>query len=151
MRLVTDSGGAGKFRGAPGSEIVFGPARGTMQAFYFADFGHFAPGGVLGGADGSLAAIAKVDADGTETPKPVIGDVELSPGEWVRGFESGGGGYGDPLERDPEAVRRDVLDRWVSLDAARDQYGVVLRGDLEECEIVVDRTATEQLRRQLRS
>jgi N-methylhydantoinase B len=151
MRLLPDSGGAGEFRGAPGSELVFGPSRGIMQAFYFADFGHFPPGGVLGGAAGSLAEIAKIEADGSETPKPVIGDVELVPGEWVRGRESGGGGYGDPLARDPEAVRRDVLDRWVSVEAARDKYGVVLTGDLEECRIEVDSAATELLRRQLRA
>lgn len=147
LRLLPDSGGAGKFRGAPGSEIVFGPARGTMQVFYFADFGHHPPAGVLGGAHGSLATVAKIEADGSENPTPVIGDIELVPGEWVRGFESGGGGYGNPLERDPEAVRLDVLDRWVSQDAARDQYGVVLSGSVADCALEVDAESTEQLRR----
>jgi N-methylhydantoinase B len=146
LRLLTDSGGAGEFRGAPGSEIVFGPARGTMQAFYFADFGEFPPGGVLGGSDGSLATVSKINADGSETPKPVIGDVELVPGEWVRGLESGGGGYGDPLERDPDAVRRDVLDEWISLEAASEQYGVVLVGDASDLSLAVDPAATEELR-----
>jgi N-methylhydantoinase B len=151
LRLVTDSGGAGKFRGAPGSEIVFGPSRGTMQAFYFADFGHFPPRGVLDGADGSLATVAKLEADGGETPKAVIGDVQLAPGEWVRGFESGGGGYGDPLERNPDAVRLDVLDRWVSIQAAREQYGVLLVGSVEDCALEVDALATEALRRRRRA
>ena len=150
LRLLADSGGAGTFRGAPGSEIVFGPARGTMQVFYFADFGHHPPAGVLGGAHGSLATVAKIEADGSENPTPVIGDVELVPGEWVRGFESGGGGYGNPLERDPEAVRLDVLDRWVSQDAARDQYGVVLSGSVADCALQVDAESTEQLRRRRR-
>jgi N-methylhydantoinase B len=150
LRLLADSGGAGEFRGAPGSEIVFGPARGTMQAFYFADFGQFPPAGVLGGSDGSLAAIAKIEADGTEVAKPVIGDVELQPGEWVRGLESGGGGYGDPLDRDPEAVRVDVLDRWVSSEAARSVYGVVVIGTADEGALEVDAAATEEQRRRLR-
>jgi len=122
-----------------------------MQAFYFADFGHFPPRGVLGGGDGSLAAVAKIESDGAETPKPVIGDVELVPGEWVRGFESGGGGYGDPLERDPEAVRRDVLDRWVSNESAREQYGVVLTGSVEDADLAVDGKATAALRQRLRA
>jgi N-methylhydantoinase B len=149
LRLLPDSGGAGEYRGAPGSEIVFGPARGTMQAFYFADFGHHPPAGVLGGHDGSLAEVAKIEADGTKVPRPVIGDVTLMPGEWVRGLESGGGGYGDPLDRDPEAVRRDVLDCWVSAGAAREHYGVVLVGHGASLE--VHEHATDALRGHLRS
>jgi N-methylhydantoinase B len=148
LRLLTDSGGAGEFRGAPGSEIEFGPARGTMQAFYFADFGHFPPAGVLGGGDGSLAAVSRSSADGSEEPVPVIGDVLLEPGESVRGLESGGGGYGDPLDRDPEAVRVDVLDGWVSVNAARDLYGVVVTVDDRSAEI--DSVATDEQRRRLR-
>jgi N-methylhydantoinase B len=144
LRLITDSGGAGRFRGAPGGEVVFGPARGTMAVFYFADFGHHAPAGVLGGADGSLATVEKVDVEGAHTRHPTIGDVELSPGEWVRGLESGGGGYGDPLERDPGAVLEDVRERWVSVAGAEADYGVVL---LErDGAISVDLAATAQAR-----
>jgi N-methylhydantoinase B len=149
LRLVPDSGGAGRFRGAPGSEIVFGPSRGTMQVFYFADFGQNPPAGVLGGHAGSLAAVAKIDANGGETPKPTIGDVELAPGEWVRGLESGGGGYGDPLERDPEAVRLDVLERWVSVQGARADYGVVFDGSAEAGDLPVDVAATAALRNRM--
>jgi N-methylhydantoinase B len=53
----------------------------------------------------------------------------------------GGGGWGDPLERDPESVRWDVLEEFVSESAAREQYGVVLREDLS-----VDAAATRALR-----
>ncbi len=151
LRLLPDSGGAGRFRGAPGSEVVFGPARGTMQVFYFADFGHHPPVGVLGGADGSLAAVEKIDREGTAAPKPTIGDVELATGEWVRGLESGGGGYGDPLDRDPDAVRLDVLDRWITLGAAQDDYGVVLTGSADGEDLAVDLAATESLRSQIRA
>ncbi len=151
LRLLADTGGAGEFRGAPGSEIVFGPARGTMQAFYFADFGERPPAGVLGGAPGSLATVAKIDRDGRETGEPTIGDVELAPGEWVKGVESGGGGYGDPLERDPEAVRRDVLDGWVSLARAANDYGVVLSGSRDGFDLAVDWAATEQARARFRA
>jgi N-methylhydantoinase B/oxoprolinase/acetone carboxylase alpha subunit len=150
LRLLADSGGAGEFRGAPGSEIEFGPARGTMQVFYFADFGANPPGGALGGGDGSLASVAKIDREGAVTDTPVIGDVVLATGERVRGHESGGGGYGDPLDRDPEAVRRDVLDRWVSPRAARDVYGVSLTGNPEELDLAVDEAATATLRARMR-
>jgi N-methylhydantoinase B len=148
LRLLADTGGAGRFRGAPASEVIFGPARGTMQAFYFADFGQTPPAGVLGGKPGSLATVTKIDRDGRETGVPTIGDVTLDTGEWVRGLESGGGGYGDPLERDPAAVLVDVLDGWVSRDAAESEYGVVLTGSADG-ELRLDLTATQALRARL--
>jgi N-methylhydantoinase B len=58
----------------------------------------------------------------------------------------GGGGWGDPLERDPAAVRSDVQEDFVSVRSAREHYGVVLRGDLS-----VDDAATVQMRNALRS
>jgi N-methylhydantoinase B len=146
LRLLPDSGGAGRFRGGPASEIVFGPSRGTMQAFYFADFGEHPPAGVHGGAPGSLARVQRIAADGTAQDEPVIGDVELEPGEWVRGLESGGGGYGDPLDRPAEAVLADVLEGWVSAGAASDVYGVVLTGDPGGIEFSIDEAATQELR-----
>jgi len=59
---------------------------------------------------------------------------------------SGTGGYGFPLERDPEAVLRDVRDDFVSLDAAREQYGVTIDPHTRQ----VDKRATERLRRKRR-
>jgi N-methylhydantoinase B len=53
----------------------------------------------------------------------------------------GGGGWGDPFERDPELVRADVLEELVSREAAREQYGVVLRDDL-----TIDEAETNALR-----
>ena len=63
----------------------------------------------------------------------------------------GGGGFGSPLERDPEAVREDALDEYVSVEAARERYGVVLTGSVEACDLEVDRDATESLRARLRA
>jgi N-methylhydantoinase B len=54
----------------------------------------------------------------------------------------GGGGYGDPLERDPEAVRQDVWDGRVSMRLAQEQYGVVL----EAPGLIIDHQATQHLR-----
>ena len=56
----------------------------------------------------------------------------------------GGGGWGEPLERDAERVRWDVLEEFVSKEAARDSYGVVLREDLS-----VDQAGTRDLRRKV--
>ena len=54
----------------------------------------------------------------------------------------GGGGWGDPLERDVEAVLDDVWDEYVSIDAALRDYGVVITGSLEEMTLAVDLEAT---------
>jgi N-methylhydantoinase B len=65
---------------------------------------------------------------------------------------AGGGGFGDPLERDPERVKEDVVDGYVSLGRARLDYGVVLRElDRELSEYELDREATEHERAQIRA
>ena len=63
----------------------------------------------------------------------------------------GGGGWGDPLERDPEAVREDVLDEYVSMRGARFDYGVVFAGSVEDLDLSVDGPATRELRAQMRA
>ena len=62
----------------------------------------------------------------------------------------GGGGFGDPLEREPERVLDDVLDELVSQEAAARDYGVVIAGDPEACDLRVDPAETERLRAELR-
>jgi len=147
VRLLSDTGGPGRFRGAPAGEIVYGPKRDPIAVFYFADFAQNAAQGVWGGLPGSLARIVKVERDGSETPRPAIGDTTLTLGEWIKGEEAGGGGYGDPLQREPERVRKDVLENWVSMERARDVYGVILTGSGEG--MSVDGSATVALRSQL--
>jgi N-methylhydantoinase B len=58
----------------------------------------------------------------------------------------GGGGWGDPLTRDPQAVLDDVLDEYVSVEGAERDYGVVLTGSLEDLTLAVDQEATRELR-----
>ncbi len=148
-RLLADSGGAGRHRGGPASEVVFGPASAPMMAYYFADGAAHPPAGVRGGAAGRAASAAILRADGSREEISPLGGSELAPGEWIVGVECGGGGYGDPLERDPALVAEDVRERWVTEAAARDAYGVVLEqgpdGDLQ-----VDGDATRALRAALR-
>jgi N-methylhydantoinase B len=73
-----------------------------------------------------VASVTHIAADGSEHPLPAIGDITLEPGEWLRGCEAGGGGYGDPLARDPARVLADVNEGWITPDAARAAYGVTL-------------------------
>ena len=61
----------------------------------------------------------------------------------------GGAGFGQPLLRDPEAVKEDVLDEYVSPEAARAKYGVVLTGSLEDYTLAVDHEATRALRAEM--
>ena len=75
---------------------------------------------------------------GAHHPVPVNAEVIVRTG--------GGGGWGDPLERDPQAVRADVREELVSREAALAHYGVVLRDDL-----TLDESATNRRRDQLRS
>ncbi len=81
--------------------------------------------------------------DGIEKDVPSIGDVELEAGECLGHRLSGGGGYGNPLEREPELVREDALARFISFDRAREVYGVAFTSEVltDELEIDVDETA----------
>ena len=71
------------------------------------------------------------------------GLTQLKPGDVVTMDAAGGGGYGDPLERDPELVESDVREGYVSVEAARDEYGVVIDPET----LKVDLAATRELRR----
>ncbi len=149
LRLLTDSGGAGRQRGGPASELIFGPRATPMRVFYLADFARHPAQGVDGGRAGVAASVSVIDRDGSERGVEPVGDSHLQPGEWVRGVEAGGGGYGDPLERDPRAVLVDVLERWVSTEAACDVYGVVLARDAPRSQLSVDVKGTRARREML--
>jgi N-methylhydantoinase B/oxoprolinase/acetone carboxylase alpha subunit len=79
-----------------------------------------------------------------------VGEIVLERQESIVSLSAGGGGYGPPLERDPELVLTDVVDGYVSAGRARDVYGVVLAGDPARWETLsVDPDATRALRAQL--
>jgi N-methylhydantoinase B len=149
LRLLADSGGAGRLRGGPASEVIYGPRSTPLRAFYLADFARHPPQGVRGGLPGTAASASVIDADGSQREVEPVGDSLLAPGQWIRGVEAGGGGYGDPLERDPEAVLADVLEGWVTARAARDVYGVALVEEGPGGALAVDLKATRERREAL--
>ena len=93
---------------------------------------------------GSAEFVHATEAFGTVSPSKFAGKV-IPRGTIVENTTTGGGGYGDPLEREPERVATDVVEGYVTAEAAESGYGVVLRSDLS-----VDAEATLAARSRLR-
>jgi N-methylhydantoinase B len=151
LRLIAGSGGAGRFRGAPGGDVAFGPKEHPVTVIYPCDGQHVPPKGVRGGCDGQTAAGWHISANGLAQQLDNIVRIDIAKGETIRGIDCSGGGYGDPLERDPRRVLRDVLERWETMDRAQELYGVVLVGSAEDETLAVDVDATLQRRADLRA
>jgi N-methylhydantoinase B/oxoprolinase/acetone carboxylase alpha subunit len=108
------------------------------------------PKGLFGGHNGRTAMTEVRRADGSVLNLPSkFTSFKLLAGDTIEFRTACGGGYGDPLERDPEAVLADVLERWVSARAAHDIYGVVLAEDGPGGGLAVDAQATLERREQL--
>jgi N-methylhydantoinase B len=151
--LRQDSEGAGAHRGAPGNVSVYGPRLASMQTHYYLDGSVHRPRGVRSGGDamGPDVWIADQD-DGCTRVDGVVGSITLAPRQSVVGLSAGGGGYGDPLTREPTAVLEDVIEEWISVERAADVYGVVLSGDPDRWEtLTVDAPATRAARQRLRN
>ncbi|HEY7647832.1 MAG TPA: hydantoinase B/oxoprolinase family protein, partial [Methylomirabilota bacterium] len=140
FELIRDSGGPGRFRGGCGirRDLRFLADDGKLTNL--TDRQRIPPWGLFGGEPGALGRTLlnpgpeEQEIHGKESRDFVHGDV-------VSFQQSGAGGYGDARERDPARVRDDVLDGYVSLEAARARYGVVLDDDG-----TVNESATRALR-----
>jgi N-methylhydantoinase B len=141
LRLLPDTEGEGRFRGAPSAYVEYGPVGTSLTAAYGCDGTKFPALGACGGGNGAPARHQRRDRNGGLSDLPPYGIVTLEDGERIIAFTPGGGGYGPPRERDPERVRLDVVESWISRKRAREVYGVVLTEDLE-----LDREATTRLR-----
>ena len=151
LKIVTDSAGAGQYRGAPAQELVYTPLENAVQAVIPCD-GQFAPPrGVNGGHNGTPGSTHLIGHDGEEKKLPNVVIVHLHKGQRLRGRDSSGGGYGNPLTRDPQRVLNDVLEGWESIEKARDVYGVVFSGAIEDESLTVDGGATAARRQELGS
>lgn len=126
IRVLTGTGGAGRFRGAPAMEVAYGPTEEPMEVLWPCDGTVFPPRGVRGGQEGAKCRHFKVSANGNAEELESVAAITLNKGEIVMGNQAGGGGYGSPLERDPKRVLHDVLERYETPERARDVYGVVL-------------------------
>jgi N-methylhydantoinase B len=143
---LTDSGGAGQWRGCPGSRVVKRVLAPSTVTTYMVGM-KYPMSGVAGGRDGSPNELrVRVGTPHEERVTCMANGVPHETGEAFVYDYGGGGGWGDPLERDPQQVLEDVLDEYVSPEAARRDYGVVLSGSLEAWDLAVDLDATQQLR-----
>jgi N-methylhydantoinase B/oxoprolinase/acetone carboxylase alpha subunit len=139
--ILPDTEGAGRFRGAPSVLVEYGPANTRLEVMYAAD-GCVNPAlGARGGLPGGNIMPFKRLVDGSLVDLGAWEHVVLEPGETIVAVGSGGGGYGPPWERDPERVRKDVAEGWISRDRAESVYGVGLDENG-----AVDRERTAQLR-----
>ncbi len=145
LALRTDSGGAGQRRGGLGYEKHY-RALTDCRTIVTADRVRLGCYGVSGGKAGAPFRVT-VDIEGV--PRELGGLVDAEPvlaGQIVRVLTTGGGGWGDPLEREPELVLRDVVDGKVSLRAATEEYGVVLTPVTSPDYYRLDEKATHALR-----
>jgi N-methylhydantoinase B len=139
---IIDTGGAGKHRGGNGVEKIYLLLEEGDVSIH--DDRHLSqPWGILGGRPGACSEKWLVRKDGSRQPLPSkVDNVRVYTGDRVIFRTAGGGGWGDPLERDPMRTRNDVARKLMSDAKARGEYGVVLSGGGLE----LDRRATEQLR-----
>jgi N-methylhydantoinase B len=152
--FVADSGGPGRYRGGCGVRKggVLTAAERTVMS-YASDRARSITWGIEGGLPSIPHGLWLKRAGGEpDYLGAIFANVPVTSGDAFTRPSAGGGGYGDPLERDPRAVREDVADGYVTLERARKDYGVVVREiDAELAEYEVDETATEDERASIRS
>ncbi|TAK41688.1 MAG: methylhydantoinase [Betaproteobacteria bacterium] len=125
------SGGAGEARGGFGVNYAIRVRRGEARASMVMDHGRTGPLGALGGADGGVNQVA-IERNGNTYRPPHLSkdqDIQMRPGDVIRVSTPGGGGYGDPLRRDPAKVARDVMRGYYTRAQAERLFGVRFEPD----------------------
>ena len=125
-RLIPDTEGAGRNRGAPSLFVEFGPVGCSVEVGYVSDGSVNAARGARGGGVGGPADHRKRKVDGTLEGLPNCAQVNLADGETILSICCGGGGYGPPAERDHQRVVNDYLEGRISRERAREIYKVVI-------------------------
>ena len=145
--LMTDSGGIGRMKGGLGRRMVLRIPDDAYAPLPPVNLGiqsgrhQYAPEGLFGGGEGAKAAFLVNGKPGNP-----YGLSQLKPGDVVTMDAAGGGGYGDPLEREVDRVEEDVRDGYVSVDAAVNSYSVIIDPETG----LADRKATEKKRAAMR-
>jgi N-methylhydantoinase B len=127
--LVPDSGGAGRHRGGLAIERVWRCLTPSTSLIVRSDRADRPPYGLAGGGSGAPSSNVLLRPDGADETLPAMFSITIEAGDVYVHRTAGGGGWGDPCDREPEAVAGDVANEKVSVDAARERYGVVIRPD----------------------
>jgi N-methylhydantoinase B len=144
--FIQDAMGPGKFRGGTPFRREYRLLADEAILQVRSDRHAFRPFGLYGGGPGR-PSMNYLNPDRNPEPLPSKLTMTMKRGDLFRHEVAGGGGWGDPLERDPALVLKDVRNDFVSPDAAREDYGVVLTDDPP----VVDEAATRELREAMRT
>ncbi len=121
--LVPDSGGAGRHRGGLAVERVWRCLTPETSLIVRSDRSAHPPYGLAGGEPGAVSSNLLQRPDGSEEVLPSMFSTTIGEGDVYVHRTAGGGGWGDPAERDPDAIAEDVADGKVSPEAARESYG----------------------------
>ncbi len=147
----TDSGGPGQWRGLCGSHYVK-EVRADAKVYTYVVGMKYPMPGIAGGQAGAPNQLTiRYGSDDPYVVAHTADWVPIAAGQKVCYDYGGGGGWGDPLDRDPQAVLDDVLDEYVSMAGATRDYGVVLTGSLDDLSLAVDEDATSALRAERRA
>jgi N-methylhydantoinase B len=129
--LVDDSGGPGQFRGGMGVERAWKLLAGEAQLTIRSDRRDHPPYGLAGGKPG-MGSTTILIRDGVSEELPTCVTTRIKAGDRLYHRHPGGGGWGDPLQRDPAAVHEDVRNNRVSVEAAHDEYGLMVELDVDQ-------------------
>ncbi len=142
--LHEGSGGAGEKRGGFGVNYTVSIRRGDARASFVMDHGRTGPQGAMGGKDGGVNRVMVERRGEPDFIPPHLSKdqgIVVCEGDRIHVSTPGGGGYGNPMLRDPGAVLRDVAAGYYTAAQAAGKFGVVIAGD------AVDTAATAKLRR----
>ena len=124
--LHEGSGGAGKQRGGFGVRYRIKLLRGTSRASFVMDHGRVGPRGALGGDDGGVNKVVVNYGNGESYIPPHLSkaqDIEITVGDSITVSTPGGGGYGDPSERDPALIERDLIRGYYTTQEIAENFG----------------------------
>jgi len=148
--MTTDSEGAGRWRGQPGSLNVKQVLEPTTAMAWMVSAAH-PLSGLCGGDDASPYSSRFEVGTANEYQVVLSANARLPAGAVIAYQHGGGAGFEPAILRDPEAVREDVLDEIISIVRAREKYGVVFTGTVEEYDLEVDVPATRALREKMKA